>query len=110
MSTVKRKTRFVPESNSSASISFEPTEFQKAMDALVMNESVNGACLVINKKLLPKRISMVDGLYLLVKVGHLAPELMVVRWAKELGANLIKFGVEREKKEVSDSVFNQDGK
>lgn len=96
MAFVKRKIRFEPEKSVLCLVSFNTAEFIRDAAALVINESVHGACLVINKKLIPQKVEIGVGLPLLVKIGELEPELAVVRWSDLIDEDLIKIGIERE--------------
>ena len=90
----RAKIRFKPDNVDFGFISFNLVEFQKDITTLILNESATGACLVINRKLVPSSINIKDGLSILVKIGNLEPEVSVIRWVTIIDDDLIKFGIE----------------
>lgn len=92
----RAKIRFKPDSEDFGYISFNLEEFKKDMTTLVLNESAHGACLVINRKLIPLGINVKEGLSFLVKIGHLEPEFATIRWAKIIDDDMVKLGLEYE--------------
>lgn len=90
----RAKIRFVPDSNEMSFISLSLAHFQKEISTLIVNESCSGACLVINRKLIPSTDSLVEGRCILVKIGKLDPLSAVVRWVKHVDDDFIKIGVE----------------
>lgn len=96
MSKVK-KIRFVPEQDEFAFISFNLDNFTKDLAALILNESVKGSCLAINRKLIPDKISLEEGLFLQVKIGNLEPEMAIIRWVLHVDNDLVKIGFEYQR-------------
>lgn len=88
------KLRFTPESNQLSSISLSLAHFQKEISTLIVNESSSGACLVVNRKLIPSTESLIEGRCILVKIGKLDPLSAVVKWVKHVDDDFIKIGVE----------------
>jgi CheY-like chemotaxis protein len=87
------KIRFKPEKNEICFVSFEHGKFSNEISAIILNESAQGACLVINRKLIPPNITIVIGLALFVKIGNLDPIESIVRWIDSVDSDLIKIGI-----------------
>jgi hypothetical protein len=92
----REKIRFTPEGDQLGFISFNLMEFKPDISTLILNESSRGACLVVNRKLIPPRLSFTPGLTLLVKIGNLHPVIAIVRWVQEVDEDLAKVGIEHQ--------------
>lgn len=90
--------RFTTKGNEFGFISYDLEEYKPESGLLVINESSNGSCLVLNRKLIPSNVNFVQGLHLIIKVGALDPVTVVVRWVKFMDEEVIKFGVENTEK------------
>ncbi len=90
----KAHIRFNPDNDEVAFISFDTNEFRKDISALIVNESTQGACFVVNKGLIPKDSPILIGQVLLAKIGHIDPLKARVCWLKEVDSNLLKIGIE----------------
>lgn len=90
----RSKIRFLPDNNELGLISFDLEEFSQDIAALIINESLHGVCLVVNRKLIPTTVTINIGLMLLVKAGKLDPMEAVVRWVKEIDEELVRIGIE----------------
>ena len=86
--------RYAPDNDEIAFISFNVDEFKKDLSALILNESRQGACFVVNKALIPKNKPIITGQVFLAQIGPLNPLLAQVRWVTEIDANLLKIGIE----------------
>jgi hypothetical protein len=86
--------RFLPDSNELGLVIFNSVEFNKEVAALIINESHNGVCLVINSKLFPLNFVITVDLELIVKTGSLDPANAKVRWIKTVDEELMKIGIE----------------
>jgi len=89
-----KKIRFIPDNDEVAYISFNLNEFKKDLPALLIDESVHGACLVINGVLVPKEHQLNVGMIFLAQIGALKPLRVQVKWFKEIDSNIFKIGVE----------------
>jgi hypothetical protein len=90
--------RFTVAENQFGYISYNLEEYVPEAAVFVVNESINGSCLVLNRKLVPTKINIVPGIYLIVKVGDLDPVTAIVRWVRNVDEDLFKFGVENTEK------------
>lgn len=91
-----KQIRFPPDSDEMAFISFNVNDFKKDLSALIINESLQGACLVINRALVPTDKPINIGQIFLAKIGAMNPLRARVRWLKEVDENLLKIGIELE--------------
>ena len=89
-----KQIRFPPDSDEIAFISFNVDEFKKDLSALIINESHQGACFVVNRDLIPKDRPIVAEQIFLVQIGALNPLRAQVRWVSEVDVNLLKIGIE----------------
>ena len=90
----RSRIRFTPEGNEFAILSFNLELFQNDLEALIINESTQGSCVVFNKKFIPKDIIISKGIYVLVKIGKLEPVRAIVRWINNIDSDLMKVGFE----------------
>ncbi|MDO9183372.1 MAG: hypothetical protein Q7U04_13240 [Bacteriovorax sp.] len=90
----QKQIRFPPDSDEIAFISFNVNDFKKDLSALIINESLNGACFVVNKALITKSNPLDPGTIFLVQIGALNPMRAQIKWLLEVDANLLKIGVE----------------
>lgn len=90
----RAKIRFAPDNNELSFISLSLAHFHKEISSLIVNESSGGACLVINRKLVPSTDALAEGRFIQVKIGKLEPLSAVVRWVKHVDDDFIKIGVE----------------
>lgn len=88
-----RHVRFPPDSDQVAFISFNIHEYLPDLAALIINESIKGACFVVNKALIPKEKPITSGQIFLAKVGKLEPLKAEVRWVEDVDINLLKIGI-----------------
>ena len=89
-----KQIRFPPDSDQIGFISFNLNEFKKELSALILNESASGACLIVNKALVPKIHPIEASQILLVQIGKMSPLKGQVRWVKEIDESLFKIGIE----------------
>jgi hypothetical protein len=89
-----RHTRFPQDSDQVAFIGFNINEYVQDLAALIINESSQGACFVVNKALIPKSKPIVLGQVFLAKVGKMDPLKAKVRWINDVDVNLLKIGIE----------------
>lgn len=82
-------------------ISFNSEKFKPDSAVFIINESAHGACLVLNRKLVPPQISFKEGLNIMIKVGKLDPVPTIIRWVQFIDEDIIKFGVENTEKRLS---------
>jgi hypothetical protein len=94
--SIKNRTRirFVPEGLDFGYVSFELQNFANPITVLLINESIHGACFVINQKRLPANTTLRRGDRLILKIGNLEPLIVVIRWAIIFDEDVIKIGVE----------------
>lgn len=91
---VAKKIRFPPDSDEIAFISYKTDEFKKDLSALIINESSQGACFVVNRALITRNNPIIVGQLLLAKIGPMNPLRAEVRWVKEVDHDLLKIGIE----------------
>jgi hypothetical protein len=89
-----RHVRFPPDSDQVAFIGFNINEFAKDLAALIINESSQGACFIVNKALISKSKPIILGQIFLAKVGQMAPLKAKVCWIVDIDINLLKIGIE----------------
>jgi hypothetical protein len=95
----RAKIRFVPYDNDEFGlISFHSHDSAQDIAALIINESVHGACIAINRKLIQAKMPLAIGLLAVIKIGKLDKEQVVVRWIKEVDDDIIKLGIEYQKR------------
>lgn len=90
----RAKIRFKPEKNEICFISFDPYEFKEEVNALILNESAQGACLIINKRIIPPNAVLSPGVPLFLKIGNLDPIESVLRWVTDIDNDLVKIGIQ----------------
>ena len=90
--------RFTLEGNEYGHISYNSEAYSADTAVFVINESMHGACLVINRKLVPSTITFAQGMYIMVKIGKLDPVTAIVRWVRMMDEDIIKIGVEYTEK------------
>jgi hypothetical protein len=91
----RARIRFIPDNSDIGHILFKDTQFNNKLNVLIINESIQGACLAISRHTIPISISFEPGLTILVKIGHLEPVTAIIRWVKILDDDIIKLGVEK---------------
>lgn len=86
--------RFPPDSNAIAYLSFNSVQFKKDLAALIINESLKGACFVVNKALINEKTPIAIGQIFKAQIGQLAPLTAEVKWLQDVDADLLKIGIE----------------
>lgn len=90
--------RFTAEGNEFGYICYNLDEYKPDVAVFVINESIHGSCLIVNRKLIPPHITFKPGMNIIVKVGNLDPVTTIVRWVKNLDEDVVKLGVENTEK------------
>lgn len=90
---MQKEIRFPPDGDEVAFISFSSSIFKKDTSALIVNESLQGVCLVINKVMVPSDFTIETKTQFLVKIGAMDPMLAEVRWVKLIDESLLKIGI-----------------
>jgi hypothetical protein len=90
---MKKEIRFSPDGDEVAFISFNLNTFQKDLPALILNESLQGVCLVVSKVMIPTDFKMELGSKFMVKIGAMDPMASEVKWVKSLDESVLKIGI-----------------
>lgn len=90
---MKNEIRFSPDGDEVAFISFNLDVFHKDVPCLILNESLQGVCLVLSKQMVPANFKMDAGTILSVKIGAIDPMMAEVKWIKLIDESLLKIGV-----------------
>jgi hypothetical protein len=91
---IRAKIRFKPEKNETCFVSFNTEEFCNEFSALLINESSEGACFIVNRKNIPQEILIKSGISLYLKIGNLEPIKSVLRWSLNVDSDIVKIGVQ----------------
>jgi len=94
----RARIRFAPHGDEFGFLSYNLEKFQQDSAVLIINESIRGSCLALNRALIPNEIKIEKGLKVLVKVGKLEPVLAIIRWVNLVDEDILKMGLENMEK------------
>jgi hypothetical protein len=95
---LRTKLRFLPyDSDEVGFISFDTVDLIKPIAALILNESLQGSCVAINRKLILPEHTLQVGQIVFVTIGKLQPVSAEINWVKNLDEDIVKIGVQYKK-------------